>query len=144
MEDEGKDHISFLLGELCVLLGGREFNIVMSLWGPKMESIQLFRNIRLLDKFFKDKKSIYVSNLVDILLEYEGDDDDMIKLALVYFIELSFLGKNKQTKVDRNFLKIAYDWNTFNNYDWGMIVFGCLLNALKRALDMQQVKGKKK
>ena len=116
----------------------------MSLWGPKMESIQLFRNIRLLDKFFKDKKSIYVSNLVDILLEYEGDDDDMIKLALVYFIELSFLGKNKQTKVDRNFLKIAYDWNTFNNYDWGMIVFGCLLNALKRALDMQQVKGKKK
>jgi hypothetical protein len=41
------------------------------------------------------------------------------------------------------FLKIADDWNTFNNYDWGRIVFVCTLNALKRALDKQYAKGKK-
>ncbi|KAE8650913.1 hypothetical protein Csa_000776, partial [Cucumis sativus] len=72
-----------------------------------------------------------------------GDDDDMVKLALVYFIELSLLGKDRRTKVNRNFLKIAEDWNTFDNYDWGEIVFRRTLNALKRALDMQYVKGKK-
>ena len=68
----------------------------------------------------------------------------MVKLALVYFIELSLLGKDKRNKVDQNFLKIADDWNTLDNYDWDGIVFGRMLSALKRALDIQHAKGKKK
>ncbi|KAA0067771.1 Ulp1-like peptidase [Cucumis melo var. makuwa] len=78
----------------------REFNIITGLWGPKEESIQLVGNSRLLEKFFKDKECIYVNDLEDIFLEYEGDDDDIVKLALVYFIELSLLGKDRRTKVD--------------------------------------------
>ncbi|TYJ97375.1 Ulp1-like peptidase [Cucumis melo var. makuwa] len=78
----------------------REFNIITGLWGPKEESIQLVGNSRLLEKFFKDKECIYVNDLEDIFLEYEGDDNDIVKLALVYFIELSLLGKDRRTKVD--------------------------------------------
>ncbi|KAA0035487.1 Ulp1-like peptidase [Cucumis melo var. makuwa] len=96
----------------------REFNIITELWGPKEDYIQLVGNSRLLEKFFKDKECIYVSDLEDIFLEYEGDDDDIVKLALVYFIEISLLGKDRRTKVDIGFFKIADDWNTFNNYDW--------------------------
>ncbi|KAL0545073.1 hypothetical protein IC582_020213 [Cucumis melo] len=106
--------------------------------------IQLVENSRLLEKFFKDKECIYVSDLNDIFLEYEGDDDDIVKLALVYFIEISLLGKNRRTKVDIGFFNIADDWNTFNNYDWGRIVFVRTLSALKRVLDKQYAKGKKK
>ncbi|KAL4039259.1 hypothetical protein IC575_002909 [Cucumis melo] len=98
----------------------------------------------MLEKFFKDKDCVYVSDLEDIFLEYEGDDDDIVKLALVYFIEISLLGKDRRTKVDIGFLKIADDWNSFNNYDWGRIVFVRTLSALKRALDKQYAKGKKK
>ncbi|KAL4028015.1 hypothetical protein IC575_011205 [Cucumis melo] len=101
-------------------------------------------NSRLLEKFFKDKECVYVSDLEDIFLEYEGDDDDIVKLALVYFIEISLLGKDRRTKVDIGFFKIADDWNSFNNYDWGRIVFVRTLSALKRALDKQYAKGKKK
>ncbi|KAA0038823.1 Ulp1-like peptidase [Cucumis melo var. makuwa] len=101
----------------------REFNIITGLWGPKEDYIQLVGNSRLLEKFFKDKECVYVSDLEDIFLEYEGDDDDIVKLALVYFIEISLLGKDRRTKVDIGFFKIADDWNTFNNYDWGRIVF---------------------
>ncbi|KAL0557075.1 hypothetical protein IC582_005593 [Cucumis melo] len=144
VEDEGKNYISFLLRGVVCTFGRREFNIITGLWGPKEESIQLVGNSRLLEKFFKDKECIYVSDLEDIFLEYEGDDDDIVKLALVYFIELSLLGKDRRIKVDRNFFKIANDWNTFNNYDWGGIVFGRTLSALKRALNMQYAKGKKK
>ncbi|KAA0035610.1 Ulp1-like peptidase [Cucumis melo var. makuwa] len=122
----------------------REFNIITGLWGPKEDYIQLVGNSRLLEKFFKDKECIYVSDLEDIFLEYEGDDDDIVKLALVYFIEISLLGKDRRTKVDIDFFKIADDWNTFNNYDWGRIVFVRTLSALKRALDKQYAKGKKK
>ncbi|KAL4017987.1 hypothetical protein IC575_021574 [Cucumis melo] len=100
VEDEGKDCISFLLGGVVCTFGRREFNIITGLWGPKEEYIQLVENSRLLEKFFKDKECIYVSDLEDIFLEYEGDDDDIVKLALVYFIELSFLGKDRRTKVE--------------------------------------------
>ncbi|KAA0063981.1 Ulp1-like peptidase [Cucumis melo var. makuwa] len=122
----------------------REFNIITGLRGPKEDYIQLVGNSRLLEKFFKDNECIYVSDLEDIFLEYEGDDDDIVKLALVYFIEISLLGKDRRTKVDIGFFKIADDWNTFNNYNWGRIVFGRTLSALKRALDKQYAKGKKK
>ncbi|KAL0541312.1 hypothetical protein IC582_021354 [Cucumis melo] len=108
-----KDCISFLLGGVVYTFGRREFNIITGLWGPKEEYIQLVGNSRLLEKFFKDKECIYVSNLKDIFLEYEGDDDDIVKLALVYFIELSL-------------------WDCF----W--------THTLKRALDKQYAKGKKK
>ncbi|KAL0533928.1 hypothetical protein IC582_028203 [Cucumis melo] len=144
VEDEGKDSISFLLGGVVCTFGRREFNIITGLWGPKEDYIQLVGNSRLLEKFFKDKECIYVSDLEDIFLEYEGDDDDIVKLALVYFIEISLLGKDRRTKVDIGFFKIADDWNTFNNYDWGRIAFVRTLNALKRALDKQYAKGKKK
>ncbi|KAL4011515.1 hypothetical protein IC575_028575 [Cucumis melo] len=144
VEDEGKDYISFLLGGVVCTFGRREFNIITDLWDPKEESIQLVRNSRLLEKFFKNKEFIYVSDLEDIFLEYEGNDDDIVKLALVYFIELSLLGNDRRTKVDIGFFKIADDWNTFNNYDWGGIVIGRTLSALKRALDKQYAKGKKK
>nr|AAS91798.1 Ulp1-like peptidase [Cucumis melo]AAU04774.1 Ulp1 peptidase-like [Cucumis melo] len=144
VEDEGKDSISFLLGGVVCTFGRREFNIVTGLWGPKEDYIQLGGNSRLLEKFFKDKDCVYVSDLEDIFLEYEGDDDDIVKLALVYFIEISLLGKDRRTKVDIGFLKIADDWNSFNNYDWGRIVFVRTLSALKRALDKQYAKGKKK
>ncbi|KAL0541121.1 hypothetical protein IC582_021158 [Cucumis melo] len=123
VEDEGKDSISFLLGGVVCTFGRREFNIITGLWGPKEDYIQLVGNSRLLEKFFKDKECVYVSDLEDIFLEYEGDDDDIVKLALVYFIEISLLGKDRRTKVDIGSFKIADDWNSFNNYDWGRIVF---------------------
>ncbi|KAL4016539.1 hypothetical protein IC575_024191 [Cucumis melo] len=99
VEDEEKDSISFLLGGVVCTFGRREFNIITGLWGPKEDYIQLVGNSRLLEKFFKDKECIYVSDLEDIFLEYEGDDDDIVKLALVYFIEISLLGKDRRTKV---------------------------------------------
>ncbi|KAA0048641.1 Ulp1-like peptidase [Cucumis melo var. makuwa] len=100
VEDEGKDSISFFLGGVVCTFGRREFNIITGLWGPKEDYIQLVGNSRLLEKFFKDKECVYVSDLEDIFLEYEGDDDDIVKLALVYFIEISLLGKDRRTKVD--------------------------------------------
>ncbi|KAL0541646.1 hypothetical protein IC582_021699 [Cucumis melo] len=137
VEDEGKDSISFLLGGVVCTFSMREFNIITGLWGLREDYIQLVGNSRLLEKFFKDNECIYVSDLEDIFLEYEGDDDDIVKLALVYFIEIYLLGKDRRTKVDIGFFKIADDWNTFNNYDWGRIVFVRTLSALKRAFDKQ-------
>ncbi|KAL0536870.1 hypothetical protein IC582_025833 [Cucumis melo] len=117
VEDEGNDSISFLLGGVVCTFGRREFNIITALWGPKEDYIQLVGNSQLLEKFFKDKECIYV---------------------------ISLLGKDRRTKVDIGFFKIADDWNTFNNYDWGRIFFVRTLSALKITLDKQYAKGKKK
>ncbi|KAL4023571.1 hypothetical protein IC575_017330 [Cucumis melo] len=121
------------------LLRRREFNIVTGLWGPKEDYIQLGGNSRLLEKFFKDKDCVYVSDLEDIFLEYEGDDDDIVKLALVYFIEISLLGKDRRTKVDigfSRFLMIGIHLIIMI----GVGLFCTTLSALKRALDKQYAK----
>ncbi|XP_031744033.1 uncharacterized protein LOC116404765 isoform X2 [Cucumis sativus] len=146
VEDERVDHISFKIGEVVCSFGRREFNMMTGLWSSQPEPIDLVGNSRLLEKFFEQKKCIYISDLEDTFVEYEGDDDDddIVKLALVYFIEMSLLGKDRRTKVDRTLFRIADDWTTFNNYDWGGLVFGRTLSALKRALDMQHAKGKNK
>ena len=146
VEDERVDHISFKIGEVVCSFGRREFNMMTGLWSSQPEPIDLVGNSRLLEKFFEQKKCIYISDLEDTFVEYEGDDDDddIVKLALVYFIELSLLGKDRRRKVDRTLFRIADDWTTFNNYDWGGLVFGRTLSALKRALDMQHAKGKNK
>ena len=44
VEDEGNDHINFLLGVVVCTFGRREFNIVMGLWDPKKKSIKLVGN----------------------------------------------------------------------------------------------------
>ncbi|KAL4017391.1 hypothetical protein IC575_020943 [Cucumis melo] len=138
VEDEGKDSISFLLGALFVLSVGESLTS-NGLWGPKEDYIHWVGTI-IVGEVFQRQGRVYVSDLEDIFLEYEGDDDDIVKLALVYFIEISLLGKDRRTKVDIGFLKIADDWNSFNNYDWGRIVFVRTLSALKRALDKQYAK----
>ncbi|KAL0557069.1 hypothetical protein IC582_005587 [Cucumis melo] len=83
VEDKGKNYISFLLRGVVCTFCRIEFNIITGLLDPKEEFIQLVGNSRLLEKFFKDKECIYVSDLEDIFLEYEGDDDDIVKLALL-------------------------------------------------------------
>ncbi|KAA0046531.1 Ulp1-like peptidase [Cucumis melo var. makuwa] len=87
VEEEREESDEIEKGGVVCTFDRREFNIITGLWGPKEDYVQLVGNSRLLKKFFKDKECIYVSDLEDIFLEYEGDDDDIVKLALVWAYE---------------------------------------------------------
>ncbi|CAL2229224.1 unnamed protein product [Prunus armeniaca] len=51
------------------------------------------------------------------------EEDDIYKLALVYFVELVVLGRVKHLNINVNYLTLAEDLDAFNRYPWGSVSF---------------------
>ncbi|KAI5313107.1 hypothetical protein L3X38_042281 [Prunus dulcis] len=51
------------------------------------------------------------------------EEDDIYKLALVYFAELVFLGRDKHLNINLNYLTLVEDLDAFNRYPWGSVFF---------------------
>lgn len=64
----------------------------------------------------------------------------------LWFTSLSHLYQKKigESKYTVNFLKLVDDHDIFECHDWGAIKFARMVNGLKRALDMQHIKGRSK
>ncbi|CAL2228567.1 unnamed protein product [Prunus armeniaca] len=50
-------------------------------------------------------------------------EDDIYKLALVYFAELVVLGRDKHLNINLNYLTLVEDLDAFNRYPWGSVSF---------------------
>ncbi|BBN69123.1 BURP domain-containing protein, partial [Prunus dulcis] len=51
------------------------------------------------------------------------EEDDIYKLALVYFAELVVLGRDKHLNINLNYLTLVEDLDAFNRYPWGSVSF---------------------
>ncbi|KAI5342070.1 hypothetical protein L3X38_009945 [Prunus dulcis] len=51
------------------------------------------------------------------------EEDDIYKLALVYFTELVVLGRDKHLNINLNYLTLVEDLDAFNRYPWGSVSF---------------------
>ncbi|KAI5317196.1 hypothetical protein L3X38_036903 [Prunus dulcis] len=51
------------------------------------------------------------------------EEDDIYKLALVYFAELVVLGRDKNSNINLNYLTLVEDLDAFNRYPWGSVSF---------------------
>ncbi|XP_038895909.1 uncharacterized protein LOC120084079 [Benincasa hispida] len=68
-------------------------------------------------------------------LEFENDDD-AVKISLVYYTEVAMMGKNKQKNaVDLKRFKDVQSLEYYNSIDWGTIIWERTLDALKTALN---------
>ncbi|KAK0574579.1 hypothetical protein LWI29_025748 [Acer saccharum] len=62
------------------------------------------------------------------------NDEDMVKLALLYFLETVLFGKDQKVHIGAHHVELLEDLETFNKYPWGQKCYETTLNSLKRDL----------
>ncbi|KAI5352394.1 hypothetical protein L3X38_005285 [Prunus dulcis] len=77
--------------------------------------------IRLQKRYFIDE-GITCNALEEAFLRCI-EEDDIYKLALVYFAELVVLGRDKHLNINLNYLTLVEDLDGFNRYPWGSMSF---------------------
>ncbi|XP_020411939.1 uncharacterized protein LOC109947030 [Prunus persica] len=77
--------------------------------------------IRLQKRYFIDE-GITCNALEEAFLRCI-EEDDIYKLALVYFAELVVLGRDKHLNINLNYLTLVEDLDAFNRYPWGLVSF---------------------
>ncbi|BBH02383.1 hypothetical protein Prudu_012923 [Prunus dulcis] len=77
--------------------------------------------IRLQKRYFIDE-GITCNALEEAFMRCT-EEDDIYKLALVYFAELVVLGRDKHLNINLNYLTLVEDLDAFNRYPWGSVSF---------------------
>ncbi|KAI5341889.1 hypothetical protein L3X38_009764 [Prunus dulcis] len=117
------DGLSFLLGcdvaqftrqDFCLITGLRFGEV------PELSSGES-NEIRLQQRYFIDE-GITCNALEEAFLRCT-EEDDIYKLALVYFAELVVLGRDKHLNINLNYLTLVEDLDAFNRYPWGSVSF---------------------
>ncbi|KAK2663700.1 hypothetical protein Ddye_002274 [Dipteronia dyeriana] len=57
-------------------------------------------------------------------------DDDMVKLALVLFLEMTLVGKDDRNAIMYWALQLVDDLDTFNSFPWGTFLYSRTFNSL--------------
>ena len=73
---------------------------------------------RLLDDYFNNEEKITNAIIKDVFIEtkYFMEDDDILKLALLYFLEYGILGKESKSQINIEHFAMVEDLDYFNNY----------------------------
>ena len=85
---------------------------------------------RLLDYYFNNEVKITNVIVKDIFIKTKHfmEDDDNLKLALLYFLEYGILGKESKAHIDIEHLTMVEDLDYFNSYRWGELSYSAPLN----------------
>ncbi|KAL5814586.1 hypothetical protein ACOSQ4_025227 [Xanthoceras sorbifolium] len=127
----------FLIGSNIIRFSRVEFGLVTGLkFGKNKEtphqiSERLGQRIRRIH--FNDAKKIYVDTLETYYSAYipkDEEDDEILKLALLLFLEVTLLGKDKRTQIDYFCMQLVDDLDAFNEFPWGSFIFARTIHSL--------------
>lgn len=127
----------FLIGSDLVRFSKVEFGLVTGLkFGKNKESLhqiskRLGERIRL--THFNGAKTIFVENLEAYYNGYvpkDEKDDEILKLALLLFLEVTLLGKDKRTQIDYFCMQLVDDLYAFDEFPWGSFIFAQTIHSL--------------
>lgn len=93
----------------------------------------------LCNKYFPGKSSVYRGNLYDFLDQnHVEDDNDAIKLALIFIVDYILLSKKDNKLVDKYLWHMVDNLELFGSFPWGRKSFSLTLEYLKKALKGKQ------
>ncbi|KAH9699872.1 hypothetical protein KPL71_024534 [Citrus sinensis] len=79
--------------------------------------------------------AIVTSKLEQLFMNSTSTDDrKIVRLAMLYFLEVVLLGKDPKTKVQAEHVRHMYNFKDFNSYSWGRVCFMKALESLKKSL----------
>ncbi|KAK3219770.1 hypothetical protein Dsin_013740 [Dipteronia sinensis] len=61
-------------------------------------------------------------------------DDDMVKLALILFLEMTLVGKDDRNVIQYWALQLVDDLDAFTNFPWGTFIYGRTFDSLSTCL----------
>ncbi|KAI5350503.1 hypothetical protein L3X38_003394 [Prunus dulcis] len=117
------DGPSFLLGCDVAQFTRQDFCLITGLRFGEVPEVSSGESdeIRLQKRYFIDE-GITCNALEEAFLRCT-EEDDIYKLALVYFAELVVLGRDKHLNINLNYLTLVEDLDAFNRYPWGSVSF---------------------
>ena len=85
---------------------------------------------KLPDNYFNNDEKITNAIVKDVFIETKHfvEDDDILKLALLYFLEYGILGKESKAHIDIEHLTMVEDLDYFNSYRWRELSYSAPLN----------------
>ncbi|BBN70462.1 hypothetical protein Prudu_1481S000100, partial [Prunus dulcis] len=136
------DGLSFLLGCDVAQFTRQDFCLITGLRFGEVPEVSSGESdgIRLRERYFIDE-GITCNALEEAFLRCT-EEDDIYKLALVYFAELVVLGRDKHLNINLNYLTLVEDLDAFNRYLWGSVSFDKTQDSL--FLHQQNGRGKGK
>ncbi|KAI5354936.1 hypothetical protein L3X38_007831 [Prunus dulcis] len=117
------DGLSFLLGCDVAQFTRQDFCLITGLRFGEVPEVSSGDSdeIRLQKRYFIDE-GITCNALEEAFLRCT-EEDDIYKLALVYFAELVVLGRDKHLNINLNYLTLVEDLDALNRYPWGSVSF---------------------
>ncbi|BBH05145.1 hypothetical protein Prudu_016451, partial [Prunus dulcis] len=117
------DGLSFLIGCDVAQFTRQDFCLITGLRFGEVPEVSSGESdeIRLQKRYFIDE-GITCNALEEAFLRCT-EEDDIYKLALVYFAELVVLGRDKHLNINLNYLTLVEDLDAFNRYPWGSVSF---------------------
>ncbi|XP_038713389.1 uncharacterized protein LOC120007258 [Tripterygium wilfordii] len=105
---------------------------------PPISSLVDTSTHRLRDAYFKGNNSIKRSELESTFLGLKpqpDNEDDVVKLALVYFVEFVLLGRERSRNIsDVAYLQLVENLDKFNKYPWGSVSYARTSKSLAGAM----------
>ena len=114
-----------------------EFGLITGLnMGPIPTEKPLHTSDRIRSEYFNNEDKITNAMVKDAFTytKHFMEEDDMVKLSLIYLLECGILGKESQTHIDNDHLAIVEDLEYFNSYPWGTLSYNSTMTSLAKAL----------
>ena len=138
-----EDEIWILANSKGLRFCGLEFALITRLRFGQISKFDI-TSLRIIDKYFNGENKIRNDQLEEIFLSFcnkgrktsikrtkkKGKlseemnlDEEILKLALLYFLEHVLLGKKGKNLIDLHWVQLVYSLIDFNKYPWGRIFF---------------------
>ncbi|KAL3362739.1 hypothetical protein AABB24_012178 [Solanum stoloniferum] len=144
LEDSSLDELFFRINHTTLRFGIQEFAIITGLNCFADKDDFLFDTSepnRLINQYFEGKSIIRKAELISKYKNKvwgDGNDDDAIKFAIVYFIStFIYSGEKKSSSIPR----IQFDLvesGRYNEYPWGKNVFSKLVKSITKKMDAKK------
>ncbi|CAL8082583.1 unnamed protein product [Prunus armeniaca] len=129
------NEIKFIVGNKLIQFTAQHFCLITGLRFRKLHFIPKATNdnCSLKRKYFSSNKPATLLDLYTAFIECT-EDDDALKLGMVYFAIFVLLGIEKHVLIDMRYLKLAEDLEEFDKYPWGAVSYAMTNASLLRAV----------
>ena len=132
------EEISFGIGKKVLNFGLEEFAIVTGLnceSFPFSQSFAIPEDVSFKEKFFPNFENIDTGTIAYVYDTVKDvSNEDLMKLANLYFLEEVLLSKDSIRPIDKEHLDVVNHLDEFYLYPWGRVVFKETVKALRSVL----------